>query len=237
MALDSTGLSVSTILDAHYPGELGGDAVTAVLFGDYSPAGRLTTTIYPPEFVSQRNMTDYVLEPHTNGAGQAVPGITYLYYNLAPQWPFGFGLSYTTFAFTWLSEPLLRDIDAAAFSSLPPYAVNVTNTGSVTSDVSVLAFVATGVTGEPIQLLFDFQRTSSVKPGQSVEMYFTLPPDLAAVVTKTGSRVLIPGTVLTITIGDVPRSAAPEDAVSRLTAVLTVTGDQEVLVSSLPPRK
>jgi beta-glucosidase len=58
LAAEWTYANMPTILDAHYPGELGGDAVTAILFGDASPSGRLTTTVYPADFIAQRPMTD-----------------------------------------------------------------------------------------------------------------------------------------------------------------------------------
>jgi beta-D-xylosidase 4 len=244
LALDDTSLSLPAIVDAHYPGEMGGDAVVSVLFGDVSPSGRLTTTVYPAEFVQQRDMSDYQLAPHTNAANASVPGITYLYYDGTPQFPFGFGLSYTTFAFAWLSEqPAQSQHDAAALASgvLPPFAVNVTNTGGVTSDVSALAFVSTGVPGEPLKQLFDFQRAAAVAPGDSVVLSFTLPPELAAVVLADGSRVIRPGTTLRVTIGDVPAATVPwSDAVARGSIVRTdvvVGGEADVVVSSLPPRK
>jgi beta-D-xylosidase 4 len=60
------------VLEAYYPGELGGDAIAAVLLGDTSPSGRLTTTIYPANYVLQRNITDMNFRPH----GDGVPGIT-----------------------------------------------------------------------------------------------------------------------------------------------------------------
>jgi hypothetical protein len=139
---------------------------------------------------------------------------SYLYYDGTPLFPFGYGLSYTTFAFTWLtaaSAPCEVDVATLAAvgpGALPPYAVNVTNTGSVTSDVSVLAFVSSGVPGEPISALFDFQRAASVAPGQSVVLEFTLPPALAAVVAVDGSRVLVPGTTL-VCLPAAPRARAP----------------------------
>lgn len=58
IAIEWTKNNVPAILDAHYPGELGGDAIASVLFGDISPAGRLVTTIYPSSFIQARDISD-----------------------------------------------------------------------------------------------------------------------------------------------------------------------------------
>lgn len=172
LAAEWTYGNMPTIVDAHYPGELGGDAVASILFGDVSPSGRLTTTVYPANFVAQRPMTDMQvrllhfievlaraaialaflqLAPH----GSA-PGITHLFYSGPTLWPFGWGLSYTTFSFTWFDGASAhQSIAAVSFATKdaapPSYAVNVTNTGAVASDVSVLGFYSSGNPGQPVQ--------------------------------------------------------------------------------------
>jgi beta-D-xylosidase 4 len=229
LAIDQTKVKVATILDALYPGEMGGDAVTAVLFGDVSPAGRTTTTWYPAAYQFQRPLvTDMELAPHGN-----VAGVTYLYYNGTTLWPFGWGLSYTTFAFNWLSDDAsMVSVDAESFASCtsaPVYAVNVTNTGAVTSDVSALAFFSTNVAGEPLTELFDFQRTAALAPRQSVVMYFTLPPTVAALVTPAGDQVVMPGK-FTVRIGDVAAGNFVE-------GTLQVTGKAQTLFSYVEAEK
>jgi hypothetical protein len=97
VALSNETLAMPAIVDAHYPGEMGGDAVVSFLFADTPQAasGRLTTTVYPADFVNQRNMTDYVLAPHSGPDGSPIPGITHMYYQGPVDFAFGFGLSYT----------------------------------------------------------------------------------------------------------------------------------------------
>ena len=87
---------VSAIVESFYPGQMGGDAIASVLYGDVSPSGRLPYTMYDSDFVGRRpNIGDMSLS--TGG------GLTYQYYDGTPLWPFGFGLSYTTFALHWHS--------------------------------------------------------------------------------------------------------------------------------------
>ena len=77
----------AAVLEAWYPGQAGGEAVAAVLFGDHNPGGRLPVTIYDETLVKGRNITDMSL--------RSAEGLTYMHYRGTPLWPFGFGLSYT----------------------------------------------------------------------------------------------------------------------------------------------
>jgi xylan 1,4-beta-xylosidase len=188
---------IAAIVDSPYPGELGGDALAAVLTGAVSPSGRLSTTVYPGDFVNTRSIIDYNMT--------SVEGITYQYYTGTPLFEFGEGLSYTSFSFAWMGgETGRRAVDAAdakaagraRVAMTTPYAVNVTNTGGVTSDVSVLAFL-TNPAGQqqPLKELFDFQRAAALGPGQSVVLYLS-PPSvdvLATVEMGTGEMALTPG--------------------------------------------
>ena len=75
------------IVEAWYPGQAGGVALADVLFGDYNPAGRLPVTFYKSA-VQLPPFTDYNMK-----------GRTYRYFTGEPLFPFGYGLSYTTFAY------------------------------------------------------------------------------------------------------------------------------------------
>lgn len=147
-ALYADNVTFPAVVDSPYPGELGGDALAAVLLGDVSPSGRLACTVYASSFAATRSIIDYNM---TSAAG-----VTYQYYTGAPQWPLGWGLAYTTWQLTWLVDSAAHQrVDAAAWlagdAPPPAWGVNVTNAGAVTSDVSVLAFVSSSYPGAPLQ--------------------------------------------------------------------------------------
>ena len=79
---------IPSIVDAWYPGEQGGTAVADVLFGSYNPAGRLPLTFYN----SMDDLPDF-------GDYDITKGRTYQYFKGKPLYPFGFGLSYTSFVY------------------------------------------------------------------------------------------------------------------------------------------
>ncbi len=109
---------VPAILDAWYPGEAGGTAVADVLFGDYDPAGRLPVTFY-------HSVHDL---PPFDSYGMA--GRTYRFFDGAPLYPFGYGLSYTTFAYA----DLRTSADSIGAGDTLAVRVDVTNTGAVAGD-------------------------------------------------------------------------------------------------------
>ncbi len=199
LSIEWTKENVPSILDAHYPGELGGDAIASALYGDYSPAGRLTTLVYPKDIVSARNISDMCL--------RCKGGITYKYYTGKPLWEFGFGLSYTTFSFE-VSSPkkLIVSTDAIVehdqfyyqskgeMKSPAGYNVKVTNTGNVNSECSVLGFVSSDHNDAPINKeLFDFARVGPLKPGESTIVHLSLPATVLSIVDKDGVQSILPG--------------------------------------------
>ena len=168
-----------------YPSMHGGRAIADVLFGRFSPSGRLVTTSYPADYV-QLSMEDMALRPNAQTGN---PGRTYLWYTGTPVFPFGYGLSYSTFSYSWLdtaadvesiSEWAQRTTDWATdnevkdASSAPfvMYSCNVTNTGKVTSDVSVLLFLHSSADDTPKQQLIGYVHVHDMQPGQSQPVYF-----------------------------------------------------------------
>ena len=104
--------------------------------------------------------------------------------------------SYTTFSFAWAQAGGgAQSVDAAelAAGATPQYVCNVTNTGAVASDVSVLGFYSTGLPGEPLQELFDFARVAALAPGATATVQLTLPPWVAATIDEAGARWATPG--------------------------------------------
>lgn len=116
---------VPAILEAWYAGQAGGTAIADVLFGDYNPGGRLPVTFY-------RSVSD--LPAFEN---YAMAGRTYRFFQGVPLYPFGHGLSYTTFGYGRLrtSAATLRGDDTLTVS------VDVTNTGRRTGDEVVQLYV------------------------------------------------------------------------------------------------
>jgi len=216
--------NVPAIVDAFYPGELGGDAIASILWGDVSPSGRLPVTIYPHDFVTVRDIMDMGLRDKG--------GITYRYYTGRPLWEFGFGLSYTTFSYS-IEEPHLTTTTQVAaqgyhkyFKEYSPdqqYKVTVTNTGSVTSDVVVLGFLSSNHSDAPIKELFGYARVSKLKPNTSQTVYFSIPPQVLSLVDPKGNEEIHPG-LYKVTIGD---------SLQTVEGSLLVTGDK-ITVFSLP---
>ena len=227
------------ILFAFLPSQFGGDAIADVLFGRYSPAGRLPVTFYDSSvnLRSNFNPEDMSLR-HGNG-------VTYQHYRGKPLYEFGYGLSYSTFRFRWSQSPPTASTTqavATADDDNPAlvYRVNVTNTGTVAAGVAVLAFVNTSVDDlarlapgaapaptPPLRKLFNFTRTF-LQPGASVELEFSLGRELLALSDHSGDQAVRPGRY-TIAIGGVGRAGRVEDgAVSTL---LELHGDPYVMFS------
>jgi beta-glucosidase len=158
------------ILEAWYPGEEGGTAIAEVLAGDYNPAGRLPVTFY--KSVDQ-------LPPFTE---YAMAGRTYRYFSGEPLYPFGFGLSYSTFAYTDLK------IEPRASGAVVTAAVQ--NTSSRAGDEVVQLYVTdlTSSGPKPIRALAGFQRIH-LDPGQRQQVTFTLGPRELSLVNEQGKRI------------------------------------------------
>ncbi len=194
---------VNAIVQAWYPGEAGGQALADVLFGNVSPSGRLPVTVY-------RSVKD--LPPFED---YDMNGRTYRHFRGTPLYPFGYGLSYTTFAYSDLRLP-----ERLAGGPADSVAVDVTNTGERAGDEVVQLYVAHADAPfrVPIRALKDFRRVH-LAPGETRTVRFALDSAALAVVDPDGKTVVPPGSV-TISVG----GQQPGQAVrASTTAVLTRT--------------
>ena len=143
------------VLVVWYPGERGGEAIARTIFGLNNPAGRLPIT-YPKSYEDLPDFKDYSLA-----------GRTYLYATKEPLYPFGYGLSYTTFSY---SNPRVESKDGKIVS------VDVTNTGKREGDEVVQAYVrAPAAAGDRrVHHLEGFERVT-LKPGETKTVSIKLP--------------------------------------------------------------
>ena len=176
---------VGAILQAWYPGQAGGTAIADVLFGNYSPAGRLPVT-FPRSLADVPDFENY-----------AMKGRTYRYLDAEPLYPFGYGLSYTRFRYS--------DIRVSKARIAPHESVEVSatveNAGTRTSDEVVELYVKDleASTAIPHHELRGFERIT-LAPAEIRRVAFTLTPKDLALIDDRGQRVLEPGT-FRITIG------------------------------------
>jgi len=197
LAVNWANEHVPAIVEAWYPGEEGGAAIADVLFGDYNPGGRLPVTFY-------KSITD--LPPFEDYRMQ---GRTYRYFKGEPLYPFGFGLSYTTFKYDNLK---LSTTKVAAGEGLRVSA-DVQNTGAREGDEVVQLYVShTGASVPvPIRSLAGIDRVS-LKPGEKRSVSFTVTPDQLSVIDDRGQRIVEPGEFQISIGGKQPGFKGYEDA-------------------------
>jgi beta-glucosidase len=169
---------VGAVVQAFYPGQEGGRAIADVLFGDYNPAGRLPIT-FPRSVADLPPLADY-----------RMPGRTYRYLEREPLYPFGFGLSYTRFAY---SELTLTPGTAKVGDTLD-VRVTVTNVGDRPGDDVVQLYVKDLESScrVPRHDLRGFARLP-LDPGESRPLEFALTPRDLSLIDERGRRMLEPG--------------------------------------------
>ncbi len=193
----------NAILEAWYPGEEGGAAVAETLSGKNNPAGRLPVTFYK-DVTQLPPFEDY-----------AMKGRTYRYFEGKPLYPFGYGLSYTTFTYSGLTVPASP---ITAGSSLIA-EVTVTNSGSRAGDeIAQLYLKFPNVPGAPLRALRGFQRVH-LEPGASAKLHFELQPRDLSMVTEAGEPIVAEGEY-TISVG----GGQPNTGVQVLSQTFKVNG-------------
>ena len=159
LAVNWAQAHVPAILEAWYPGQAG-DAIADVLFGDYNPGGRLPVTFY-------HSVTD--LPPFED---YAMAGRTYRFFSGTPLYPFGHGLSYTTFRY----DSLRASAGSYAAGDTIRVGLDVTNTGTRTGDEVVQLYVRHegSAVERPIRELRGFRRVT-LAPGERRTVRFEVP--------------------------------------------------------------
>ncbi len=183
----------NAVVEAWYSGEEGGAAIASTLSGKNNPAGRLPVTFYKD--VSQLpNFEDYTMENRT-----------YRYFTGKPLYPFGYGLSYTTFGYSALELPK----SGVAAGDLVSAGVTVTNTGKVAGDEVVQLYLKfPDVEGAPRIALRGFQRVH-LEPGEGKAIHFELKKRDLSMVTEAGQPIIAAGDYTMSIGGGQPGTDAP----------------------------
>ena len=204
MSFDWESRNVDAILQCWYGGQSAGDAIIDILFGEYNPSGRMPLTTY---------MNDEDLPPFEDYSMQ---NRTYRYFKGDVRYPFGYGLSYTTFSF---SECPVDTTLSTGKKTL--YRVNVTNTGKRAGDEVVQLYVSHQSNKnkrQPICALKGFKRVF-LQPGETKEVTFELSPKELALVNQQGELLQQAGHVDVYIGGGQPYKS------EGVFYPLTVTGD------------
>jgi beta-glucosidase len=191
------------ILFVWYPGQEGGRAVGDVLFGDVNPSGRLCITF--PKSVSQLPaFEDYSMK-----------GRTYRYMTEEPLYPFGFGLSYTSYAYSNMKI----DKEGIKKGQSVKVSATITNTGK-TNGEEVAELYITDLKASVATPIFSLKSMKRVKlaAGESKDVSFEVTPQMMELVTETGDRVIEPGDFKVYISG-----STPSELSSKLGAALPVS--------------
>jgi beta-glucosidase len=178
--------NVPAILEGWYNGESQGTALADVLFGDYNPQGKLTTTWYA-SITDLPAINDYNIHK----------GRTYMYYNNAPMYPFGYGMSYTTYEY---SDLKISKNKLAAGDSLTVTA-SISNTGKRAGYEIVQLYVhANSSIERPNKELKDFTRVY-LSPGETKTVTMTLKHEQLAYYNDTNNTFDVENGTVDIMVG------------------------------------
>jgi beta-glucosidase len=211
LAVNWADARIPAIMMSWYPGEEGGTALADILFGDYSPGGRLPVTFYK-SVLQLPAFEDYKMQ-----------GRTYRYFTGEPLYPFGHGLSYTRFAHSnlKLSAQTINAGDRVRVSA------DVQNVGKQAGDEVVQLYVTDAAASVPVPIrsLAGIKRVF-LKPGEKQTISFTLAPEQMSVIDNNGKRVIEPGEFQISVGGKQPGFTGNADAktTSVVTSRFVVTG-------------
>ena len=220
LAIPELATEAPAIVESWFLGSQHGTAVADVLFGDYNPGGKLPATF--PRATGQ--IPIYYNHRNTGRPAEAGNHYTSKYLDIpwTPQFPFGFGLSYTTFAYSnlRLSASSIRARDPLSVS------VDVRNSGDRMGDEVVQLYVRDDVASveEPVKSLKGFRRIT-LQPGETRTVTFKLGPEALSLYDTRMRRVVEPGS-FSVFVG-----TNSDDVI---TTRFDVTGDTLVLEPSTP---
>ncbi len=179
LAISSILPYVNAVLEAWFPGEEGGNAIADILFGDYSPSGRLPVSM--PYDVGQIPIY-YSRKPSSFRE--------YIEYQAKPLFPFGYGLSYTEFRYSNLA---IEPIEVNPFGYIK-IAVDVENIGRFDAEETIQLYISkeySSVT-RPVKELKGFKKIF-IKAGEKRRVVFTLPIEILAFYDRYMRLVIEPG--------------------------------------------
>jgi beta-glucosidase len=188
LAVNWENKNIPAILEAWYPGQAAGQAIADVLFGDYNPGGRLPVTFY-------KSTKDLPSFKEYNLVGQ-----TYRYFKGEPLYPFGHGLSYTTFEYSDLK------INNAQKAGDPvELSFSLKNTGQMKGDEVVQVYVRNTniVSNSPTRSLVEFVRVT-LGADESGLIQIKLSPDAFSSIDDEGKKVILPGKYQVVVGGGQP---------------------------------
>ena len=208
MAVSWADDKVPAIIQAWYPGAEGGRAVASLIFGDYSPSGRLPVTFYR----STEELPDF--------HDYAMKNRTYRYMKNEPLYPFGYGLSYTSFGYgpAKASNNSIKAGDSVSFS------ISVKNTGRMDSLETVQLYLRdVEASVEVPKWQLKGVRKVFLRSGAETEVCFTLDARAMALINDAGKAVLEPG-LFEVFIG----GSQPDARSEKLTGTKVSKGSFEV---------
>ncbi|KAA3615824.1 MAG: glycoside hydrolase family 3 protein [Calditrichaeota bacterium] len=188
------------VLLAWYPGEEGGNAIADILFGKVSPSGRLPIT-FPKSLDQLPPYEDYTMK-----------GRTYRYMIKEPMYPFGFGLSYSSFSYSDLkqSASIIKEGEVVEISC------NITNVGEYPSIETVQLYITDDEASFEVPLFSLKGITSiSLKPGESQTVAFNITSDMLKLINNQGDAILEKGEFTLALSGSLPTERSIELGASK----------------------
>ena len=175
--------NIGAIVEAWFPGQEGGVAVAEAIFGNINPSGKITMTF--PKTIGQLPMW-YYHAYQKNWGGQEMYGTRYIDVEDEPLFPFGHGLSYTTFEYS--------DLTIVPTTNSIKVSVSVENTGNVAGTEILQLYISDKVASMvPMnKKLYRFERIF-LEPGHTRRLTFDINPTELSVITEDGTRVIEPG--------------------------------------------